>query len=138
MTQPTRGYGVAVCMPRSASASARAMNDASASPNACALTNSSSPRRRGPSVVAMDRHWIPAFAGMTGWRCSTPHALRRTLHLGERVMEVRRVLERSIDGREADIGDLVELVQFLHHHLAEVARRHLAVAARQHLLHDAI
>ena len=40
----------------------------------------------------------------------------------------------AVDRREADVGDLVELVELLHHHLADLPRRNLALAQRQHLL----
>ena len=65
-------------------------------------------------------------------------ALRRRLDFLQRIAEVGDVLEAAVDRREADVGDLVELVELLHHHLADLPRRDLALAERQHLRDDAL
>src|SRR5262249_26259387 len=52
------------------------------------------------------------------------------------VAEIRDVLEASIDGREADVGDLVQLVELLHHHLADLPRADLTLAQAQDALGD--
>src|SRR6185436_9697330 len=56
----------------------------------------------------------------------------------DRVAEVGNVLERPVHGREADVADLVELPQLVHHELADLPRRDLALTERQHLLDDAL
>src|SRR5581483_6272429 len=40
--------------------------------------------------------------------------------------------------RETYVRHLVEVIELLHHHLADLARRNLALAQRQDLLHDPI
>src|SRR5678815_2530449 len=45
---------------------------------------------------------------------------RRGFHFAQRIAEVRDIAERSIHRREANVGDLVERVQLLHHHLADL------------------
>src|SRR5690606_20979837 len=39
---------------------------------------------------------------------------------------------------KADVGDLVELVELVHHHVADLARRHVAHAEREQSLDDAL
>src|SRR5688572_3032358 len=56
----------------------------------------------------------------------------------DRVPEIVDVGEAAVDGGEADVGDLVELAQLLHHHLAQPAGVDLALAQREHLLLDAL
>ena len=56
-----------------------------------------------------------------------------THQVGKRV----DVFEVAIDRREADVGHLVDLLQFLHDHLADLLRRNLTFAERQQLLFDA-
>src|SRR5207237_10159678 len=48
------------------------------------------------------------------------------------------VLAAAVDGCEADIGDLVELVELLHHHLADLSRRNLALTEGEHLTDDPV
>jgi len=55
----------------------------------------------------------------------------------QRVAEVRSVLKTAVHRCEADVTDLVELVELAHHHLADLARRNLPLAEAQHLLDDA-
>src|SRR5262249_26158645 len=49
---------------------------------------------------------------------------------------ILRLAEIAIDRREADIGDVVELAQMLHHHLADGLRRDVAFAEVFQLAHD--
>ena len=65
-------------------------------------------------------------------------ALTGRLDLPERVPEVGNVLETAVDGGEADVGDLVERVELLHDHLADLPRGDLAFAESQHACDDAI
>src|SRR5215470_11486681 len=60
------------------------------------------------------------------------------LELAHRLAEILDVLEAPIDGSKADVGDLVELVELLHHHLADLARRDLALTESQHLTDDPV
>src|SRR5829696_811749 len=53
------------------------------------------------------------------------------------IPEILDIREALVDRREADVGDLVELAQLLHHHLAQPARVDLALAQGEHLLLDA-
>src|SRR5206468_13082798 len=112
ITQPTRGFGVAVYRPRSASKSARAMNARSASVN--------------------------AIIGSAGARALPADAFSRRLDFPQGIMEVGGILERPVDRRKADVGDLVELVELLHHHFPDLPRRDLALAEREHLRDDAV
>ena len=48
------------------------------------------------------------------------------------------ILEAAVDGGEADIGDFVELVQFVHHEFTDQPRRHFALAQRAQLVADVI
>src|SRR6185295_2919282 len=45
----------------------------------------------------------------------------------ELVQELRDVLELAVDAGEADVGDLVEVLELLHHQVADDRARHLAV-----------
>src|ERR1700752_1890762 len=47
------------------------------------------------------------------------------------------VLEVTVHGGEAHVGDLVEMAQLLHDQLADGARRYLAIAEAAHAVHDA-
>src|SRR5262245_22163814 len=60
------------------------------------------------------------------------------LHLLNRVAEIVDVLERAIDRREPDIGDVIELVELLHHHVPDLARRHFAHAEPEQILDDSL
>ena len=72
------------------------------------------------------------------WTTCATRRGRRRLDFLQRIAKVGDVLERAIHGGEADVADGVELVQFLHHHLADLPRRDLALAERQDLLDDAV
>src|SRR6266567_731287 len=63
---------------------------------------------------------------------------RRRLDFFQRVAKIGRVLEAAVDGGEADVRDLVELVELAHHHFADLARWNFALAQAQYLLHDAL
>src|SRR6478736_93821 len=67
-------------------------------------------------------------AGLAPRRCG--------LDFLQRVAKIGDVLEAAVHRGEADVADLVELVELLHHHLADLAGRNLALAQRQHLLDD--
>ena len=117
--------------PCAASASARAMYSRSACVcSVMAIDPIRDWRHVPPSIVRQRVHRNTSAAG--AW------ARRRRLDFLQRVAEIRDVLERAVHRGEADVGDLVELVQLLHHHLADLPRRDLALAERQHLLHDAV
>src|SRR5439155_11269291 len=47
-------------------------------------------------------------------------------------------LKAAIHRGEADIADLVELVELLHDHLTDLTRGNFALAEAEHLLHDAL
>src|SRR5687767_1546302 len=74
-------------------------------------------------------HWVPAYAGTTNlFLANFANDVARSIH----------VREAAVDRGEADVGDLVELAQLLHHHLAQPAGIDLALAEREHLLLDAL
>src|SRR5262249_8876802 len=56
--------------------------------------------------------------------------------LAEHRLEILGLAEIAIDRGEADIGDVVELAQMLHHDLADRLRRNLGLAATLELAHD--
>ena len=58
------------------------------------------------------------------------------LELTEHGFEVLGLAEIPIDRGEADIGDVVELAQMLHHDLADRFRRNLGFATALKLTHD--
>ena len=116
MTQPTRGLGVVVNMP----------------------ARGELQRARHVLAVAASSNAIIARVPRQARRTVAPRALQARLDFLQRVAEVGDVLEAAIDRGEADVGDLVELVELLHHHLADLPRWDLALAERQHLLHDAL
>src|SRR5437867_2451984 len=106
ITQPTRGFGVASNSALSASASACCMNHrsdvcCSTKLPASRLRRAFRVRRRGFALVLL------------------------RLDFADRIAEIRHVLEALVHRCEADVADLVELVQLAHHHLADRARRNL-------------
>src|SRR5437870_423167 len=111
MTQPTRGLGVVVNNPRRASASAHVINS----------------RSPGTDVSLDDTKALARLSPR-----------RRGLDFLQRIPEIGDVLEAAVNRRKANVGDLVELVELLHHHLADLARGNLALAQSEHLLHDAL
>src|SRR5690242_21647781 len=58
------------------------------------------------------------------------------LELAEHGLEILGLAEIAIDRGEADIGDVVELAQMLHHDLADRLRGNLGFAAAFELAHD--
>src|SRR6202043_178990 len=56
--------------------------------------------------------------------------------LAEHGFKVFRLAKIAIDRGEADIGDVVELAQMLHHDLADRLRRNLRLPAALKLTHD--
>src|SRR5271155_2026298 len=111
MTQPTRGLGVVVNRPRAASSSARSMRSRSRSLNTI----------------------VPAAT-----QCrSTRLAPRRRLDFPQCIAEISSILEAAIYRCKADVADFVELVEFLHDHLAHLPGRYFAFAEAKYLLHDA-
>src|SRR4051812_23019274 len=57
---------------------------------------------------------------------------------GDRVLEFSHVLEALVDGGEADIGNLVEALEFAHDQFADVAGRYLARTAGEQVFLDAV
>ena len=103
---------------------------AARSASAAAIQRSSSPARRRP-LIAAGR----ALARRGSRR-------RRRFGLGlqfadDRV-EVARLAEIAIDRGEADIGDVVERLQPLHHEFADPLGRNVGVALALELAHDAV
>src|SRR5256886_1158428 len=62
----------------------------------------------------------------------------RLLHLEYRVAEVVHALEVLVHGGEADVGDIVHLLQLAHHHLADHSARHFALAESKDALLDPV
>src|ERR1700757_4717464 len=58
------------------------------------------------------------------------------LELAEHGFEILGLAEVAIDRGEADIGDVVELAQMLHHDLADRLRGDFGLAAAFELAHD--
>ena len=58
--------------------------------------------------------------------------------LADEVLEILGLAEIAIDRGEADIGDVVEALQPLHHQLADLLGRDLALAGALELAHDAV
>ena len=117
-TQPTRGFGSRACTgPRS-----RELERARAS------------RRRSN---ALNTHCAPCRSSRRDSAGSSDElALARRLARGamsqalDLLAERVDVLEAAVDRGEAHVGDFVELVQLLHHDLADLPRRHFALAER--------
>src|SRR5688572_19042555 len=65
------------------------------------------------------------------WACRTG-----VIEGAREMLEIPRLAEVLVDRGEADVGDRVERLQALHHHLADPARRHLALAAGLELALD--
>src|ERR1700688_344555 len=57
----------------------------------------------------------------------------RGSELGELGFEVTDVVERTVDAREPNVGDLIESLEGLHQLLADHRRRHFVLAAREQL-----
>src|ERR1700754_3771199 len=57
--------------------------------------------------------------------------------LADHVRELVDVLEAAIHRRETDVGDLVDLLEFAHHELADAVARDFALTGRQQLVLDA-
>ena len=51
-----------------------------------------------------------------------------SLYFLDRVAEIMDILEASINRGKADVGDFIQLVEFLHHHFADLARRNFTFA----------
>src|SRR2546427_2505127 len=82
---------------------------------------------------------------MNSWSAAVNITWRRgacaccsALHLEDRLAEVVDALKILVDGGEADIGDIVHLLQLAHHHLADHAARDLALAEREDALLDPV
>jgi hypothetical protein len=60
------------------------------------------------------------------------------LHFFYHVMEIIGTLKAPVNGGKANIGDLIQFVEFLHHHFPDFARRDLSFTQAQKLLHNAI
>src|SRR5690348_8094056 len=62
----------------------------------------------------------------------------RPLDFLDRVAEIMDILETSVNRGKPDVGNLVELVEFLHHHFADLARGDFALARTEKFLHNII
>ena len=62
----------------------------------------------------------------------------RPLDFLDRVAEIMDILETSINRGKPDVGHLVELVEFLHHHFADLARGDFTLPRTEKLLHNVI
>src|SRR5664279_2669330 len=132
MTQPTRGLGMVVYMPFPASASARAMYSRSVCVCSVIATRPDLGPASDPAVERVAKGWSRALSTR-----ALGHGSGH-LDLLQRVAEIGNVLERAVDRGEADVADLVELVEFLHHHFADQPGTYFTLAEREHLLHDAV
>src|SRR5262245_3096692 len=129
MTQPTRGFGVVVNRPRSASRSARTMKSRSALVN---ITTSAHAGRAATARPANQRCALSAF------RRRPAHLATGPLQLEHLLAEFVDALEVLVHRSEPDVRDMVHFLQLLHHHLADGARADFALAAGEDPLLDAI
>src|SRR5574337_308833 len=60
------------------------------------------------------------------------------LHFIDQALEFVDVFQAAVYAGEADVGDLVELLEFAHHELADAPRRHFALPQGKELFFDAL
>src|SRR5262245_45799408 len=83
------------------------------------------------------RRWRAARRSAPPLGCP-PHLSAGALELEHLLAELVDALEILVHRREADVGDVVHLLQLGHHHLADRARGDFPLAPREELLLDAV
>src|SRR5271165_6183701 len=133
-TQPTEGLGQVVPRPRRASASAARM--CAASP---AAPSAGPPAALRPISGAISGTGSPAVSRVESTLRGS--AIARLVGFAQRadeILEILRLAEVAVDAGEADIGHRIQLLQRVHHQLADLLGGDVALARGLELAHHAV